>query len=71
MKLASFFCLHPYARGGSQSGHNGRKHGDDDVEYFTPKIFIHGFMYYVLCIMYDVLCMMYYVGTWRATLIDV
>ena len=48
MKLASFFCLHPYARGGSQSGDNGRKHGDDDVEYFTPKFLVHGFLIYEL-----------------------
>ena len=56
LKWLKFRNLHPDARGRSQGGHNSRQYGDDDVQYFTPKIFIHFWImnYELLCIMYDV-----------------
>ena len=45
LRVGPFFSLRSDARGDSKGGCHGRKHGDENVQYFTPKLFVfHDFL---------------------------
>ena len=41
--MLAFFGLYAHARGHPEGSGNGGKHGDYDVEDFTPKVFVSHF----------------------------